>query len=216
MKRASVKNSMFTAFGRLSAVVMVLLLFSLLSFRCSREDRADHSEHSDTTAMATPEKIEGGIENLAAGDSAAQSEGTSTEHSAHQSSEPKDSVAKQKQVETQPSDNSVEEKRGVTGEDEACGEITDARIKAGATQFVGKANCFTCHKGNGTGSALGPDLTDNTWIHISGDYSSIIDNIRTGVKLPIEYPTPMPAMGGAKLTDEEVCAVAAYVWSLSR
>ncbi|MGE3801814.1 MAG: cytochrome c, partial [Candidatus Kapaibacterium sp.] len=201
---------------RLFAVAMVFLLFSLLSFGCGGVDGAHHSEHSDTTAIAAPEKVEGSVENLAEVDSAAESEGKNTEPNAHQSSEPKDSVAKQQQVETQPSDNPVEEKRGVTGEDEACGEITDARIKAGATLFVGKANCFTCHKANGAGSALGPDLTDKTWIHISGDYSSIIDNIRTGVKLPIEYPTPMPALGGAKLTDEEVCAVAAYVWSLSR
>lgn len=99
--------------------------------------------------------------------------------------------------------------------DSECGEITEARIKAGSTIFSGKGNCSTCHKGDGTGTPLGPDLTDQTWINVSGDYSSIIENVRNGVQLPIEHPTPMPAMGGGKLTEEELCEVAAYVWSLS-
>ncbi len=119
-------------------------------------------------------------------------------------------------ADTKGSDKSDAEEEGSTDRDEACGEITDARVRSGAVIFSGKGNCSMCHKGDGTGTPLGPDLTDDVWINISGDYSSIIENIRTGVPMPEQYPTPMPAMGGAKLTDEEVCAVAAYVWSLSR
>ncbi len=97
---------------------------------------------------------------------------------------------------------------------EVCGTITDEMIHQGAVLFSGKGNCSTCHKGDATGTPLGPDLTDNTWLQISGDYPSIIKNIKEGVQLPVEYPTPMPAMGGAKLTDQQICELAAYVWSL--
>ena len=97
-----------------------------------------------------------------------------------------------------------------------CGTITDEMIHQGEILFSGKGNCSTCHKGDATGSPIGPNLTDNEWIQISGDYPSIITNIKEGVPLPVEYPTPMPAMGGAKLNDQEVCALAAYVWSLNK
>ena len=111
--------------------------------------------------------------------------------------------------------DSVKKVVPVKGNSDECGDVTKDRIKAGATVFSGNGNCSTCHKGDGTGTPLGPDLTDQTWINISGDYSSIIENVRNGVQLPIEHPTPMPPMGGGTLTEEEICAVAAYVWSLS-
>ena len=37
----------------------------------------------------------------------------------------------------------------------------------------------------------------------------------TGVPKPKEHPAPMPPKGGAPLTDDQVKAVAAYVYSLS-
>jgi len=94
-----------------------------------------------------------------------------------------------------------------------CGTITDEMIHQGEVLFSGKGNCSTCHKGDATGSALGPNLTDTTWLDIPGDFRSIAKNIRTGVELPIEHPTPMPPMGGARLTDEQICQLAAYIWS---
>ena len=39
--------------------------------------------------------------------------------------------------------------------------------------------------------------------------------IREGVPEPKQYRSPMPPMGGASLTPEQVAAVAAYVWALS-
>jgi hypothetical protein len=36
----------------------------------------------------------------------------------------------------------------------------------------------------------------------------------TGVPQPKDYRSPMPPMGGAQLTPDQVSAVAAYVWSL--
>ena len=95
-----------------------------------------------------------------------------------------------------------------------CDEPTPERIAQGKIVYAGKGNCGNCHAADATGGALGPDLTDKLWIHINGDYTSIARNIRNGVPLPEEYPTPMPAGGGGDLSDEDVCAVAAYVWSL--
>lgn len=96
-----------------------------------------------------------------------------------------------------------------------CAEITPEIVKQGRMLFIGKGNCISCHGSDAKGNALGPDLTDDTWLHISGDYPSIADVVRKGINLVIEHPTPMPPMGGAKLTDEDICAVSAYVWSLT-
>lgn len=96
-----------------------------------------------------------------------------------------------------------------------CTEATPELITQGRTVFIGRGNCISCHGANGKGNALGPDLTDDKWLHISGDIPSIADIVRKGVTLVVEHPSPMPAMGGSKLTDEQICAVSAYVWSLT-
>ena len=38
--------------------------------------------------------------------------------------------------------------------------------------------------------------------------------MRTGVPQPKQHPAPMPAMGGANLSDDQIRQVSAYVWSL--
>lgn len=86
----------------------------------------------------------------------------------------------------------------------------------GAEIYAGKGACVNCHGGDGSGSVLGPDLTDDAWTHISGDVASIKKNIRTGVSMPVDYPTPMPAMGGGSLSERELCALAHYVARLSK
>lgn len=96
-----------------------------------------------------------------------------------------------------------------------CTEATPELVTQGRTVFIGRGNCISCHGANGKGNALGPDLTDDKWLHISGDIPSIADIVRKGVTLVVEHPSPMPAMGGSKLTDEQICAVSAYVWSLT-
>jgi mono/diheme cytochrome c family protein len=80
---------------------------------------------------------------------------------------------------------------------------------------VGGAACTGCHGSNGRGAPLGPDLTDTKWLWSDGSYAAIEKTITTGVSAPKEYRSPMPPMGGAQLTSEQVSAVAAYVWSLS-
>ncbi len=80
---------------------------------------------------------------------------------------------------------------------------------------VGGASCAGCHGASGKGSPLGPDLTDQKWLWSDGSYPGIAKTITDGVMQPKEYRSPMPPMGGAQLTADQVSAVAAYVWTLS-
>jgi glucose/arabinose dehydrogenase/mono/diheme cytochrome c family protein len=97
---------------------------------------------------------------------------------------------------------------GATAEMVALGE----RIYHG---HVGGAPCAGCHGDKGQGSTLGPDLTGKQWLWSDGSYAGITKTITGGVSQPKKYRSPMPAMGGAQLTAEQVSALAAYVWSLS-
>ncbi len=80
---------------------------------------------------------------------------------------------------------------------------------------VGGATCTGCHGAGGTGTALGPNLTDTQWLWGDGSYRAIAKTIAAGVPEPKQYRAPMPPMGGAELTSDQVSAVAAYVWGLS-
>jgi mono/diheme cytochrome c family protein len=80
---------------------------------------------------------------------------------------------------------------------------------------VGGAACTGCHGDSGQGSPLGPDLTGKKWLWSDGSYPGITKTITEGVSQPKEYRSPMPPLGGAQLTPDQVKAVAAYVWSLS-
>jgi glucose/arabinose dehydrogenase/mono/diheme cytochrome c family protein len=80
---------------------------------------------------------------------------------------------------------------------------------------VAGATCTGCHGSNATGTPLGPDLTDARWIWGDGSYPAIAKTIAAGVPQPKEYRAPMPPMGGAQLTPDQVSAVAAYIWALS-
>ena len=81
---------------------------------------------------------------------------------------------------------------------------------------VGGATCTGCHGSSGTGTPLGPNLTVNRWFWSDGSYTGIAATIRVGVTHPKNYRAPMPPMGGAQLTADQVTAVAAYVWALSQ
>lgn len=81
---------------------------------------------------------------------------------------------------------------------------------------VGGATCTGCHGSAGTGTPLGPNLTGNRWFWSDGSNTGIAATIRVGVTQPKNYRAPMPPMGGAQLTADQVSAVAAYVWALSQ
>jgi len=80
---------------------------------------------------------------------------------------------------------------------------------------VGGAACTGCHGQNAQGTVLGPDLTGKKWLWGDGSYAAITKTITDGVSQPKQFRSPMPPMGGAQLSAEQVSAVAAYVWSLS-
>ncbi|HUR96358.1 MAG TPA: cytochrome c [Gemmatimonadales bacterium] len=92
---------------------------------------------------------------------------------------------------------------------------TPAAIAQGDSIFHSKGNCYACHGANAQG-AVGPNLTDAEWIHSDGSYDAIVKQITNGVTAEeSKSKIPMPAKGGSSITDDEVKAVAAYVYSLS-
>jgi glucose/arabinose dehydrogenase/mono/diheme cytochrome c family protein len=80
---------------------------------------------------------------------------------------------------------------------------------------VGGAPCTGCHGSDGAGTSVGPDLTGKHRLWSDGSYKGISQIITRGVPAPKNYRSPMPAMGGAQLSPEQVLALAAYVWGLS-
>ncbi len=93
--------------------------------------------------------------------------------------------------------------------------VTAALITQGDSIFHSKGNCYACHGANAQG-AVGPNLTDAEWIHSDGSYDAIVKQVTTGVaKEESKSGIPMPPKGGSTITDDEVKAVAAYVYSLS-
>jgi mono/diheme cytochrome c family protein len=95
--------------------------------------------------------------------------------------------------------------------------VTPEMLKEGRTLFGGAGLCAACHGADATGvPGLGANLTDDKWLHSDGSYDALVRQITTGV--PANTSTSgaaMPAKGGSALTDAQVRAVAAYVWSLS-
>ncbi len=96
-----------------------------------------------------------------------------------------------------------------------CPDVDQALVDRGREVFNGAGGCTACHGSDATGTTLAPDLTDDPWLNVDGSYGAVAGVIRTGVSRPKEYPAPMPPKGGASLSDPQVCAVAAYVYSLS-
>lgn len=93
------------------------------------------------------------------------------------------------------------------------------RIEQGRQVFAGNGLCFSCHGADGAGTPLGPNLVDGDWIWLdpaAGDtLTQVATIVRTGVSAPEEHPAPMPAMGGAQLSEDQIQAVSEYVLSLN-
>lgn len=103
------------------------------------------------------------------------------------------------------------------GEDQELPEgVTRAMVNMGREIFVGKGACLTCHGEEAEGTPVGPALVQHEWVHIDGSYPAIVALIKEGVAEPQEFPMPMLPRAGTEITDEEVKAVAAYVWLISR
>ncbi len=92
--------------------------------------------------------------------------------------------------------------------------VTAEMITQGQQIFTSTGNCYTCHGMDARGTQLAPNLTDAEWLNVSGKYDEIVNLVHTGVAQPKQHPAPMPAMGGAQLSDDQVKQVAAYIWVL--
>lgn len=94
--------------------------------------------------------------------------------------------------------------------------VTPAMIAKGKTVFTTTGLCFACHGMDAKGM-VGPNLTDQTWIHGKGTYPEIVQIVTIGI--PVEKTTlgkgAMAPKGGSQISEDDVKAVSAYVWSLS-
>ncbi len=94
--------------------------------------------------------------------------------------------------------------------------VTAGMVAQGKVIFEGPGTCFACHGTTGEGTPIAPDLTDDEWLNVDGSYGQLVEIIDTGVQETKEFPGLMMPRGGSGMSDEDLRAVAAYVWSLSR
>ncbi len=94
--------------------------------------------------------------------------------------------------------------------------VTAAMVEEGRELYLDLGNCATCHGEEGEGGIMGPPLVDREFRYIDGSYPSLIRIITEGIAEPVDYMLPMRPRGGEELTDEQVAAVAAYAWVLTR
>jgi len=95
--------------------------------------------------------------------------------------------------------------------------VTQQMIDQGKAIFNGQGICMACHGADAKGMPnLGANLTDAEWNQGEGSYEEIVALIQAGVASDkSESGTMMPPKGGSQINDEQLRAVAAYVWSLS-
>ena len=77
-----------------------------------------------------------------------------------------------------------------------------------------RSACVGCHGPDAKGTAVGSDLSTGKWLWGDGSLASIADTIAKGVPTPKVYRSAMPPMGGSPLSQDDLKAVAAYVWSV--
>ena len=106
----------------------------------------------------------------------------------------------------------------VQAQEELPDGVTEELIAEGKSVFGGAGICMVCHGPEGKGVAnLGADLADDEWLHSDGTYAGILATIETGVPADkSSNGSVMPPKGGGSISDEQLKAVAAYVWSLGR
>ncbi len=85
--------------------------------------------------------------------------------------------------------------------------LTDEASLAAGKKLYGEKLCATCHGAAGEGNAIGPNLTDEFWIH-GGAFEDIVAVIKNGVLA--KGMTPYKD----QLTPEQITQVASYVVSL--
>jgi mono/diheme cytochrome c family protein len=99
--------------------------------------------------------------------------------------------------------------------------VTALMVAQGDSLFHAR-NCRNCHGADAKGAANGPNLTTGTFHHNDGSYNGILQTITTGIPadqiMDPAHKIPMPPRGGTRptpLTDEQLRALAAYVYALN-
>ena len=98
--------------------------------------------------------------------------------------------------------------------------VTPAMVALGDSIFHA-ATCVRCHGADAKGRTNGPSLLGPTFMHVNGTYDDYVRVIMAGVpaadiKDTTHHLAMRPRGGGqVPLTDDQVKAVAAYVYSLS-
>lgn len=98
----------------------------------------------------------------------------------------------------------------------AIAESGPEAVERGRRLYLDRASCHTCHGREGRGvPGMGGSLTDGEWLLTDGSPGSLLDVVRSGVPAA-RSPSgvPMPPRGGARLGEEEMRAVVAYLLSL--
>ncbi|MDA0335820.1 MAG: c-type cytochrome [bacterium] len=81
-------------------------------------------------------------------------------------------------------------------------------LAAGKAIYQSQRNlCYTCHR-NDLGGQVGPNLTDNYWLH-GCTVAEIMSNIKSG----FQQKGMLPYGSGKSLTEEQLQQVASYLIS---
>ena len=98
--------------------------------------------------------------------------------------------------------------------------VTPANVALGDSLF-NSGGCQRCHGKAGVGATNAPALNGTKWLQLkTGGYDEIVKLITDGVAATaIKDPSHKFAMrgrgGNANLTDPQIQALAAYVWTIS-
>lgn len=85
--------------------------------------------------------------------------------------------------------------------------LTDAASLEEGKAIYAAMNCQACHGNQGEGNAVGPNLTDDHWIH-GCQFEEIFNTIKNG------YPAKGMTAFKAQLSDQKIQQVTSYVISL--
>lgn len=88
--------------------------------------------------------------------------------------------------------------------------------QASAGRRLYRTACIMCHGERAEGTQLGPPLTEGEWSRGTGSFEDIVQVVTEGAPATGEHGVPMPPRGGGAMSEEEIRAVSAYTYSLSR
>ncbi|HEX7857161.1 MAG TPA: c-type cytochrome [Sphingobium sp.] len=97
--------------------------------------------------------------------------------------------------------------------------FTEAQVDLGRRIYLGEVRsgtCSGCHGSDGRGSSAGASLVGPEWLWTDGSIPSLAKVIAAGVPNPRKSGGAMPPKGGTDLSEQDVQAVAAYVWTIGK